>query len=273
MWSTIFIEGIEIPITVYKHKSFFRYWWMRAVIACGLGETNVIILGRPSVGKTILHSHLNREPKIDYKVPETSTNIETKAIKLSDWTKIVRVLPGQGIHERAIGLDEVFHKNKKLEGVIYIVDWGCSVVKDRVIKEKFLTEDKILTIEALRNQNLKSELEDFNDIMTKIRDSKSLGGGPKWILIIVNKVDLFFDKLDIAEKYYYTDNRSPFNQILIKTINQIGEQNIKFDVLPLCLWEENLEWNGEVLITSLGGNEVKQKMFSKLIDTLFKLTK
>lgn len=273
MWSHLIVEAIKLPVTFYKHRPFLHYWWKRAVVACGFGRTNVIILGRPSVGKTILNSHLNGEVKIDFIVPDTSTNVETKTIRMGKWTKIVRVLPGQVTNERAMGLDEAFHKHKKLEGVIYVVDWGYSVIKDKVIKEKFLIEENIKTIAELRQRNLKSELEDFTSVMNSIQESTSVGRGPKWILIIVNKADLFISKLNEVEKYYFTDKSSPFAKILYDTINHIGKINVKCDAVPLCLWEENLEWNGEILKTELGGEDVKQKLYANFISALYKLGK
>lgn len=256
IWSHIAPELIKAPHTIYKNRKFIQGLWKKLVVAAGLGKTNIAILGRPSVGKSVLSSHLYGETSnLTYNLPKTSNNVETKAIQLGDWTQIVRVIPGQSNHERANGLEEAFHAHNSLEGVIYVVDWGYTSIRDITIREKLIKGNKIDTIEKLREYNLKNELEDFKTTLQTIQDANSVGRAPKWLIIAVNKVDLFYEKIDMAQEYYHPEGNSEFTKCLNQFIHNIGKQNIKCVSLPICSWETTFEWNGEIIKTSLGGTE------------------
>jgi GTPase Era involved in 16S rRNA processing len=274
IWSHIAPEIIKAPITIYKNKSLIQHWLVKLRTFAGLGKTNIVILGRTAVGKSILSSHLYGESSnISYKIPDASTDVETKAVQLGKWTEIVRVIPGHGTHERAKGLHEAFHQHKSLEGVIYVVDWGYTDVRDPTGREKLIQEDKIDTINKIREYNLKRELEDFKEILDKIQEAYSNGRAPKWLIIAVNKVDLYYDKINEAQKYYHPESNSEFTKMLNETINNIGKRNIKCISLPVCSWETNFEWNGEKIKTNLGGTEIEHALSLNFINKISEFSK
>jgi hypothetical protein len=262
IWSELIPTGIKIPFTVYKHRFFLHYWWKKFQVGLNGGKTNIVIIGRPSVGKSILCHHLNGKVNIKYNLPETSEETETEIVKLKNWTKIIRVIPGQPSNERYSGLDEAFNSHKELEGLIYVVDWGYTAEKNKLVRSKIINELKIDDIDKLRKYNLDNELADFTIIINSLKQSISQGRGPKWIMIAVNKVDLYFNEIDEAQKYYDPSFKSNFSDILNGFVKYVGEQNIKCLSLPICCWETNLEWNGHTIKTDIGGRENEQALFS-----------
>ena len=100
---------------------------------------------------------------------------------------------------------------------------------------------KIDTIEKIRAKNLESELTDFKGVCEQIRKAFSMGKSPKWLLIVTNIADLFFDKLDEVQNYYQPKGDSKFSDILNELLSEVGRQNLKCEVIPLCSYERSFE--------------------------------
>ena len=272
-WSDVIPSVIKVPYSAYKHRTKIHYWWKKLQVAIDKGETNIVVVGRPSVGKSVLISHWYGETAdLSWELPQTSDNVESKAISIGEWTKIIRVIPGQDIAERYRGLVEAFNVHESLEGVIYLADWGYTNVRDQITKQNMIDEDGIKSIDDLRKYNLENELKDFRDVCKKIEEAHSTGKGPKWLLIVANKVDLYYDKIDKAQKYYHHDLGSAFDQIAQKTIKMVGAQNMACVALPICSWETNFEWNDEIIHTNIGGTDNKRALFKHLIRQISELS-
>ena len=67
--------------------------------------------------------------------------------------------------------------------------WICDIMKIRWISYNF-------------DYNLKNEIDDIKSVCEQIKVAYSNGKGPKWIVIAVNKVDLFYNNVNDAQKYY-----------------------------------------------------------------------
>jgi len=269
-WSDIAPSFIRVPITAYKYRTTIQKWWKKALAYANVGDTNVVVLGRPSVGKSVMMAYLYGESNdMSWKLPLASRDVEIGALTLGKWTKLIRVIPGQNVDERHKGLDESLRKNKNLEGIIYVVDWGYTDVKDATSKSQMIAEG-IDSMDKLRDLNLKRELEDFKYICRKIVETFALGATPKWLLIAVNKADLFFDKneLDAAQNYYHPGGTSEFSQAIQQFVSEVGEQRIKCASLPLSSYEKDMEWNGETAQTRIKGEENRKALamnFFKII--------
>ena len=231
-------------------------------------------MGRPAVGKSVLVADLHGEAK-DYlwSLPDTSTDVESMAIELSEWTSLVRVIPGQSTAERHKAIDEAFNQHKNLEGVIYVVDWGFTNVRNHVSRLSMIQDKGIDTVEKLRQHNLASELVDFRDVCQKIAEAQAAGRSPKWLLVVVNKVDLFFDQVNEALLYYHPESESAFAKTTQSLLQSVGSQKIKCDVVPICAWEVDFIWNTETIKTNIGGTENKRQLFRELLSVIAKLSK
>lgn len=272
-WSDIVPSVIKTPISIYQNRLLIHYWYKRLLVAAGQGNTNIVVLGRQTVGKSVLVANLYGEiNELSWELPQSSLTTESKAIRLGEWTKLVRVIPGQTSLQQLRGLTEAFNKHKNLEGVIYVTDFGYTNQRDNVIKESMIKERGITTIKQLQKFNLQAELEDFKKICQKITEAHANNQGPKWLAIVVNKADLFFDQINKAQQYYHPQSDSPFTQILKECLLTIGSQNLKCVSMPICSYETDLEWNKEVLKTQIGGTENRRALYKYLVKNLSELS-
>ncbi len=273
LWSDMIPDLIRIPFKVYSHRYTLNFVWKKILTRFNLGETNVVVLGRPSVGKSILCSQINGKVTIKYDVPGVSDDVETDTVRFAKWSKIIRVIPGQSSRERERGLNEVFHTHDNLEGVIFVVDYGYTDERSSVARNNLINNIGIDTVEKLKQHNLRLELQEFSDIANNIKQSTANGRGPKWIVIAVNKVDLYFSEIDDAHTYYSRYGNSGFSDIIRGLISFVGEQHIKIITLPICCLATNFRWNTEVIQSNLDGFEVQQGMYKNFINEIIKLDK
>jgi GTPase SAR1 family protein len=274
LWSDLTPPLIRTSVNIYKNRKEIQHWYKRFQVFANLGSTNILVLGRPNVGKTVLVSQLYEETsKLSFDLPQTSKDVETKAITFGDWTKIVRIIPGQDTRAKFRGLRLSLQNNNDLDGVIYVCDWGFTDVRDNIVKQSFIERDKIETIETLRVFNLEKELEDFREVCKEIQKAYlDFGKGPKWIIVVSNKVDLYYSSIDDAQKYYHNAYQNAFSDIANETIAKIGEQRIKYTAIPICAYQKSLEWNKHTVNTNLGGDEIQKSLLKNLMSKIVELT-
>ena len=272
MGFTVWSSLLRTTIAIYKNRSLFQNWWIKLLAYTDAGQTDIAVLGRANVGKSVLSSHLHGEASnLSFDIPSTSSSVEIKAIQIGEWTQLVRVIPGQDNRNRADALRENFN-NQKIQGVIYVVDWGYTDVRSTTFKEKLIKEDKLDTIEKIRAYNMERELDDLRDVLKVIKDSHLLGKGPKWLVIAVNKVDLFHDQIDEAQRYYDPTFDSRFTTLIKTTMNDIGAMNMKVVALPLISWDTNFEWAGEKIESMTGGKEDVRNLTKNFISAIVELS-
>lgn len=269
-WSSI----VRASFTAYKHRHTIQRWWKELQAHFNFGRTNIVVVGRPNVGKSVMAAYLYGETNnLSWDLPTTSTDVEATALTFNEnWAKLVRVIPGQKIHNRYSGIEEAFSKHEALEGIIYVVDWGFTDERDPTVKERKIKglagTDKFDSIEKIRAENLKDEIEDFKLMCHEIERAFTKKNPPKWLLIIANKADLFFDKLDEVQTYYHPEGDSKFSQILQATRNRIGEQNLKCAAIPMCAYERDFKWNNEIIKTQIGGEENRKQLARNFFKTI-----
>jgi hypothetical protein len=234
------------------------------------GATEIVILGRENVGKTVFFDGLRKESgNFPYILPKASKNVESGVITFEKDSKIVRVIPPQLSSERFIGLESSIDNNSQLEGVIYMTDWGFTDVRDETNKKILIEQDKISTLEEIRAFNLEKELKDFEKVCDRLREvyvTKKVN--PKWLLVLTNKVDLFYNQLNETQKHYHLAYSSPFTEIAKGLIHDIGAKNIKYACLPICSYEQDFVWNQTTIKTNLGGTDIKHAFYRAIISTI-----
>jgi len=156
-------------------------------------------------GKTLLAGQMHgRDRELVFEIPCESRSVEVDAITAGEWTKLVRVRPGQAGF-RTKGEIDTFEDNKSLEGVIHVVDFGYVTPRDPVVRDTLISKDGIDTVEKLRARNLRLEIEDLKVLLTDIRRLQSKHGTPKRLVIAANKVDLFASDRQKALNHYHPD--------------------------------------------------------------------
>lgn len=225
----------------YKSREDFREIWRKA-----FGKQNIVFTGLAGAGKSVLFDFLRGAGfKQGYKPPKPSQSVEKGKVRKLNKRMAISVLPGQTDSPRMQGLDEIFLGKKGVDGVIHVVSNGFIEKRSPDAKNLLIKENKLKTIEQFRQYQFKKELADLNETCEIIRKSIHRNQKPKWLLVAVTKVDLFYDKLDVARDHYSPHGRSEFAKRLKDLQIQVGTDNFRWETVPVCAWLNDFEWNGE----------------------------
>ena len=270
-WLDALPSPAAIPIAAYKHRKKIQNLVKRLQLSMSMVKTNVVVSGSAGAGKTALTQELCSEEKSYTREDlKTSLDVEKHAVEFGDWTKIFSVLPGQNSHERQLGLSDVFENNSSLEGVIHVVDYGYTSIRSDLGEKKLVTSGYD-TITKLRDYNLGNELKDFKLLCDSIIRACSNGKGPKWLIIAVNKVDLYYDELGNAKEYYHKDGSGPFVDAINELIAQVGRNNLMVKTVPVCPLPRTYNWNSEIQRPNLETFEESKKLTKNFV-TIFNET-
>jgi len=218
------------------------------------------------VGKSILASHWHGEANsLDWVVPDTSSDVEIKPISIGDWTKIVSVIPGQESNERLIALNAAFAQGSRLEGVIHVVDWGYTTIRDSAVKKEMVARG-IDSIRALRKHNMALELDEFKYLAEQIKTANARGVGPKWLVVAVNKIDLYESKHEDAKQYYHPSCSGDFSHLIGGLCDWVGTSNLKVACLPVCAMPEPFTWNEKTKKSEIDSVTRQRSYMRKFID-------
>jgi len=135
---------------------------------------NVIILGKPNVGKsTILNALLNDEKAIISDIPGTTRDIIEDTITIGG--NIVRFIDTAGIRNtidkiEKIGIEKALKKTKEASIILYIIDLNVSNIKSikSELESKFLKDKNVLII------GNKGDLKIKDDVKTYFKNKKHL---------------------------------------------------------------------------------------------------
>lgn len=272
MWTDVAPVVVRPLIYAYKFRGAIQSFWKGLQVKAGLGSISVIITGRAGVGKSVLASHYHGEANtLDWNEPGTSSDVEIKPIKIGDWTKIVSVIPGQNTAERAHALDKAINKTALLDGVIHVVDWGFTSIRDAAVKSDMIEIMGIDSIAKVREHNLALELKDFESTLDKLEMSILNKRGPKWIVIAVNKADLYHEDLKNAERYYSPDCISPFADKIKSFYERVGKFNVKIIHLPMSSMPAAFEWNNTSIAPHENSNNMKRNYLRLFIEKIASL--
>ena len=135
---------------------------------------NIIILGKPNVGKsTILNALLNEEKAIVSKIPGTTRDIIEDTITIGG--NIVRFIDTAGLRNtidtiEKIGIEKALKKTKEASIILYIIDLNSSNINSikSELKSKFLKDKNIFII------GNKADLKVKDNVKTYFKSKKHL---------------------------------------------------------------------------------------------------
>lgn len=269
-WITAATYTARAGVAVYGNRHFIQEYFVKAKALLNLGKTQIIVTGMPSAGKSMLVGQMHgRARELYHETPGESKSVEVDAITLGEWTKLVRVLPGQAGY-RVQGELEAFVKNEALEGLIHVVDFGFSGPRDPVVANELIQEDGLDTVEKLRSRNLDREVDALKLELANLRKLLSAKNNFKWIVIAVNKIDLFGGQLESALSHYHPAGDSSFGKELRAFQAEVGSNNLKVYVAKTCASEDDFKWGDEMVDSSLGHNAQKEVLrdFMKTISLI-----
>lgn len=256
----------------YKYRHLIQKLWVNLRVKLSLGTPKILMLGQAGAGKSVLCSTIHGEANtLEWQKPGTSRAVEIKPIQLGEWTQVVSVIPGQDSSERLNALDKAIN-NKGIDGIVYVVDWGYTSIRELHTRNAMIKSSSIDTIEKLRKRNLEIELEDFSGLLHMLKMSIPNKRGPKWIMIAINKLDLFKDKEHEAIHYYKLDKSSDFQKKISEFLTKVGSQNIVFDFQLVTARSEKFIWGDEEIVPLITEIDEHQDILKKFIDHLAFLT-
>jgi len=238
---------IPIGKKLYKHREELLSIWKRTEDVLFGKKNRVAITGVVGGGKTVLLHHLTGEAyRRGYTPPYTSQHLEVSKFTAANKRLQLFVVPGQESRERIDSLRRLFASDEPVVGIIHVVPNGFVTLRGQQARNVLINDYGITNIDKLRAHFIKQELADLDETCTQIRSSISLHGRPNWMLVTVSKIDLYPDELEAAEAYYSPHAQSPFTDKLTELRRRVGTDSFRWDVLPVCTWLEDFEWNGLV---------------------------
>ena len=243
-WTTAASLTARLGTQAYNNRHLIQRYWTRMKAFLDAGDTEIVVTGHAGAGKTMLASQLHgRARDLAFQTPGESKAVEVEVLEAGAWAKLVRVLPGQDGY-RASGAIEAFTRSERLEGVIHVVDFGFSQPRDPIVAAALVREDGLSTISELRARNLQVEVNQLRLLLSDIRRSFEANGCPSWLIIAVNKIDLFADQRDEALEYYHPSGTGEFGRVLKQFLDDFGAKNLPIFILQSSAFEQDFTWNG-----------------------------
>lgn len=226
---------------------------------------DAVVVGRAGTGKSVLIEHCKKNDIMikNLEIQSPSLHTEFNVIEGKDDFKMLIVMQGQDLAKKRKELRKALNY-KKIKALILVVDYGYTEIR----QESVIDEKKHKTLDEIRRDNLKEELEELDKIFFMMESFLDNGKGPKKIIIAINKIDLYYGELDKAKEYYILDKNSPFVKKTDKIIRKYGEINITIEALTVCSQIKNYKWNTEEKKSELTQTEEKNVIFSEFYKKL-----
>jgi nucleoside-triphosphatase THEP1 len=230
-------------------------------------KTSIAITGMAGVGKTVLRDHLTGKVfEKGYESPRQSQAMETGKVAAQKKRISLSVVPGQVSEPRNVALDELFNTATPVQGVIHVVGNGLATLRSADARD-VLIESGVDTIAKLRDSQLADERADLEETCEEIVRAHIRNHEPKWMLVVVDKVDLFQSTIDSVRRYYSRSSDSPFVKILKELETRVGTEFFRWETVPVSATLERFEWNGDVLTPQID-DDYRKAYLTQLLSIL-----
>jgi hypothetical protein len=248
----VVVEWMGPTLTAYRHRAD-----LKDLLTGGLGRllgkaVSLAFTGMQGAGKTVLLDHLTGKALgKDYKKPPQSQMLERGRVKSRGKRIRVSVVPGQNAEPRHLALDQLFHGRKPVQGVVHVVSYGYASTRNEDAASAMVKDLKLSTLAKYAKYQMERELEDLKQTCEAIRASHRRHHAPGWLLLAVDKIDLYHDRLSKARQYYFSEDSSPFAQRLRALARQVGEDFFRWEAVPVCGVLEEFPWNGKAEVPQI----------------------
>lgn len=189
-----------------------------------ISRTPIAITGPSGSGKTELWRQLTGRPAKD-KLSDKAD--EGYAFLRRRKSLALETIPGQASPERDDLFDRLFGPGKRLKGIIFVASYGFSYVWPELANQVAaeLGNPANLTA-ALRERNFGREYDSYKETCDRIRRKFARPGEarlrPDWLLVIVNKADLYWPNISDAKDYYTFGCNSQFDEETQRLFRDLG---------------------------------------------------
>ena len=268
---TVVIQAVKAGI---KHrKSIWQFINNKL-----LGEKReVAFFGAAGAGKTVLLDYLSGIAyKQDYQPPGTSQRAEkTKGKIPKDSPHGIPkrrlgciVIPGSESTPRFETIDDLLDKHHGVFGIVHVVCNGFKAIRNEDAKRVLINQYNLKTIQNLRDNQKQEELKDLDLTCNFVKESIRKYDQPKWMIIALTKVDLYYDTLETdMEAYSPLFKTSEFSIKLNELQNFVGKANFRLELIPVCSWLEDFKWNQEVASSKVN-QETRDDFIKKLLEKI-----
>jgi GTPase SAR1 family protein len=210
------------------------------------------ITGMEGVGKTVLFDSLTGKAfEPGYQKPRRSQSKEAGKVPSANSKILVSVVPGQVAHPRFLALDEIFLGKHPVNGMIHVVSSGFASIRSTDAVRVLVNDHSITTIHKFRQHQKKRELEDLQGTCRIIHNAHFKHRAPTWLVVAVDKIDLYHDELGDVERLYSPSARTDFVKELNTLVRRLGTDFFQWTALPVVGYIEDFEWNGQIQRTQL----------------------
>lgn len=246
------VEWMGPALTAYRHRTDLKEM-LTGGLARLLGKSvSLAFTGMQGAGKTVLLDHLTGKAQgKDYKKPRQSQALERGIVKSPGRRIRVAVVPGQNAEPRYVALDQLFHGRQPVQGVVHVVSYGYASTRNEDEAKAMVKELKLSTLAKYAKYQMERELEDLEQTCEAIRASHRKHHAPGWLLLAVDKIDLYHDRLSKAREYYSSMNNSPFTARLRALARQVGEDFFRWEAAPVCGVLEEFIWNSKAEVPQI----------------------
>ena len=221
-WSWI----LPVAKEAYENREEVANTWDKLRKVFDGKETTIAVTGLLGSGKSLLCDYLTGKAyQRDYQKPGKSEKLEKGKVSTKNLNIRLATVPGQDSPSKLQALDELFDQDAPIDGVIHVVANGFTNVRS-AFGQELLTRKNALTI--YRKSQFEQEVEDLSHICELIRKSIRRSGKPKWLLVAVTKIDLYYDDIETARDRYY-HGESDFIERIQKLSNQGGNMTSNLD--------------------------------------------
>ncbi|MEU8598432.1 hypothetical protein ACH475_03290 [Streptomyces globisporus] len=206
----------------------------------GLSVNPIAVTGEAGAGKSVLYDALTQSIRTGDGDSSRSPDIEKHATVLRSGSRRTRaavtVIPGQLSTQRERALHDTMRGAASPQGIVHVVCWGHNRIWQRGAQRDVhdaLAADGVVDQEAVRGWHLRKEAADFRLLVDAIIDGQ-LATRLRWLVVVVSKTDLFWDRLDEARDHYIPGpprRESPFAALLRDLEN---ETSLRLSVLPMA---------------------------------------
>jgi GTPase SAR1 family protein len=208
-------------------------------------KARLAVTGMEGAGKTVLLDALTGKAfQRNYTKPTRSQKMETGSVAADTRKIILAVVPGQQAHPRHVALDDIFRGKRPVDGAIHVVSSGFASVRTTDAVRVLVTDHGITTVRKFRQYQKRREVEDLQETCRAIRDAHRRHHAPKWLVVAVDKVDLYHNELAEIERQYSPSAQTDFVRELNALAEQVGTDFFRWTALPVIGCIENFEWNG-----------------------------
>ena len=243
------LDWLGPSLTAYRHRTD-----LKELLAGGLARLlgkriSLAFTGMQGVGKSVLLDQLTgKAARTGYRLPPQSQGVETGQIASPKRRIRISVVPGQIAEPRYVALDNLFKAKDVPQGVVHVVAQGFAAVRNQDAARVLVKDAKITTVPKFRTYQRERELADLDETCEAIRDAHRTTRAPKWLIVAVDKIDLYHDTIEKARAYYAPDANSPFADRLRRLADQAGSDNFRWEAAPVCGCLDGFAWNGREVV-------------------------